>query len=292
MPRSMTAFGRGQAAANQGSWVVEIKTVNSRYLDIQTRMPNGLMALEDRIKKAVEAVLDRGRVTVMLNAAGAVEPPPRLVLNLPLVKEYARVLDELKAELGIASDPGLGPFLANRDIIQVEDAQPDYERMWKDVEPAVQEALAGLIEMREKEGKTLAKDLSARLERLAVLFEQTAANAPQIVHNYRERLRERLAVLMEDADPDPQRVALEVAVIADKCDITEEAVRARSHLKQFAGIMAGEGPVGRKLDFLVQELNREANTMGSKSPDAESSSLVVEIKAELEKIREQVQNLE
>ena len=288
----MTAFGRGQAAANQGSWVVEIKTVNSRYLDIQTRLPNGLMALEDRIKKAVEARLDRGRVTVMLNAAGAVEPPPRLVLNLPLVREYARVLGELQTELGIGSDPGLGPFLANRDIIQVEDAQPDYDRMWLDIEPAMAEALSGLMEMRENEGETLARDLLERLARLAVLFEETAANAPQIVHNYRERLRERLAVLMDDADPDPQRLAMEIAVIADKCDITEEAVRARSHLEQFEGILSGEGSVGRKLDFLVQELNREANTMGSKSPDAESSRLVVEIKAELEKIREQVQNLE
>lgn len=288
----MTAFGRGQAPATEGSWVVEIRTVNSRFLDQHLRTPPGLAGLDERIKKYVATRLDRGRVSLGVKALGGAEPTPSLVLNKPLVREYRRVLKELAKELGVERDPGLGPFLTNRDLVQVEDADPDLDLIWQQIKPALDQALDGVVEMRGQEGDILARDMSQRLEVLGELFKQVAARSPEIVEGYRQRLNERLEKLLNNSEVDPQRVAYEVAILADKCDITEEAVRAASHLKQFARFLDEDAPVGRKLDFLVQELNREANTMGSKTPDADAAQLVVDIKAELERIREQVQNLE
>ncbi|MBI5523092.1 MAG: YicC family protein [Desulfarculus sp.] len=292
MIKSMTAYGRGQAPAGEGSWIVELRCVNSRFLDPHLRLPSGLAGLEDRVKKYLGERLTRGRINLTVSASGAVEAPPRLVLNRPLVREYRRVLEELKSELGVESDPGLAPFLANRDLILVEEATPDLEAIWRALEPALSSALGEAEDMRRAEGSALALDLAERLARVEELFKQAAARSPEIVENYRQRLNERLAKLMELPEVDPQRLALETAVIADKCDVTEEAVRAQSHLEQFRAFLGVAEPVGRKLDFLIQELNREANTMGSKSPDATASQVIVEIKTELERIREQVQNIE
>jgi len=290
--KSMTGYGRGQAPAGEGCWVVELRTVNSRFLDPHLRLPSGLIGLEDRVKKYLGERLSRGRASLTLTSSGAVIAPPRLALNRPLLREYRRVLDELREELGSDDDPGLAPYLANRDLILAEDETPDLDVLWAQVLPALDQAIAQADAMRAAEGAALAQDLGERLERLEALFSQAAARAPEIVQNYRQRLGERLAKLMETPEVDPQRLALEVAVIADKCDITEEAVRARSHLEQFRSFLRAPEPVGRKLDFLLQELNREANTMGSKSPDAGASQLIVELKAELERVREQVQNIE
>ena len=292
MIKSMTAFGRGQAPTEGGAWIVELRAVNSRYLDTHLRVPPVMAGLEERIKKHLAARMTRGRVNLTIKASGAAEGAPRLVLNRALVHEYKRVLQELKQELGLEEDPGLGPFLGNRDLILVEEATPDLEALWDQVRPALDAALDEAEAMRRAEGHSLAADLSARLDHLEQLFKQAAAQAPAVVENYRQRLQDRLAVLLDDPNPDPQRIAYEIAILADKCDVTEEAVRAASHLEQFRDFLRAEKPVGRKLDFLIQELNREANTMGSKLPDAEAAGLVVEIKAELERIREQVQNIE
>ncbi len=290
----MTAYGRGQAPAGEGgSWVVELRTVNSRFLDLHLRMPPGLAGLEDRIKKYLEGRLARGRVNLFIKPCGAAEPAPRLVLNRPLVREYRRVLEELRQELGISDPPGLETFLSQRDLVLAEEADPDLDRLWSELEPALEQCLEGVEAMRAREGESLARDLARRLDRLEELFDQVTARTPEILENYRQRLNQRIAQLLENPDQvDPQRIAQEVAILADKADITEEAVRARSHLAQFRRMLASPGPVGRKLDFLLQELNREANTMASKSPDADAAQQVVEIKAELERIREQVQNLE
>lgn len=288
----MTGYGRGQSDQGEGSWAVEIKTVNSRYLDFHLRLPPGLMSLEERIKKFVGNRLTRGRVNLNLSAIGAVGTAPRLVLNKPLVREYQRVLGELQQELGINQEPGLMPFLHNRDLILNQEEGPDPESLWQQVEPALSSALDELEQMRAVEGQTLADDLAARLEAVDRLFAQAAARSPEVVSAYQERLAERIAVLIADTEPDPQRLALEVAIIADKADITEEAVRAASHIEQFRAFLQNDDPVGRKLDFLLQEMNREANTMGSKTPDAAAGQVIVELKGELERIREQVQNIE
>jgi len=290
--KSMTAFGRGQAQAHDGAWVVELRCVNSRFLDPHFRLPHGLAGLEDRIKKALAVRLTRGRINIAVKAAGAVEAPPKLILNKPLVHEYKRVLEELKTELGLSGDPGLGPFLANRDLVLVEDASPDLDQLWAELEPAFSQALDEVEAMRSTEGANLAKDLAERLDLLEELFSQAAAQAPLVVENYRVKLKDRVAQIMADLEPDANRLAMEVAILADKCDVTEEAVRAQSHLAQFREALEASEPVGRKLDFLLQELNREANTMTSKLPDAKASQLCVDIKTELERLREQVQNIE
>jgi len=290
--KSMTGFGRGQAPARDGAWLVELRCVNSRFLDSHFRLPHGLAGLEERIKKLLASRLTRGRINIAVKATGAVEVPPKLLLNKPLVHEYRRVLDELKAELGMTSEPGLGPFLSNRDLILVEEASPDMEQLWAELAPALNQALDEVDVMRAAEGANLAQDLAERLELLDRLFSEAAAQAPQVVENYRNKLKDRIAQLLADTEPDPQRLALEVAILADKCDVTEEAVRAQSHLVQFREALQATEPVGRKLDFLLQELNREANTMTSKLPDAKASQLCVDIKTELERLREQVQNIE
>jgi uncharacterized protein (TIGR00255 family) len=292
LPRSMTAFGRGQAPAGEGHWVVEIRTLNSRFLDFHPRIPSGLNALEERIKKHIAKNLTRGRVNLSIRASGAAEPPPKLSLNRPLVRAYRKVLDELRGELKLDCSLGLEPFLGNRDIIVTEDEAPNLKEIWAGLEPALNQAISGLQAMRQAEGNALVADLNQRIDLLAGLFAKVAERTPEIVKGYRDRLNQRISELLDNHEPDPQRLAMEVAIVADKCDVAEEAVRAQSHLEQFRGFLAQNEPVGRKLDFLIQELNREANTMGSKSPDADASALVVEIKAELERVREQVQNLE
>ena len=293
MIKSMTSFGRGQAPAGDGTWIAELRTVNSRFLDPHLRLPSSLAGLEERVKKYLGARFSRGRVNLSLSLTGAPEAQPRLVLNRPLLAQYRRVLEEMRAELDLSgSEAGLLPFLNNRDLIMAEESDPDLEQIWNQIEPALAGALDEAEDMRTTEGASLAQDLTQRMERLRELFAQAAARAPEVVDNYRKRLQDRLARLTEEVEVDPQRIALEVAVLADKCDVTEEAVRAQSHLDQFATFLAATEPVGRKLDFLLQELNREANTMGSKLPDASASQLVVEMKAELERIREQVQNIE
>ncbi len=288
----MTAYGRGRAPLGQGSWTVELRSVNSRFLDLHLRLPSELGGLEDPVKKFVSARMTRGRVNLSVSFSGSLESAPQLRLNLPLLHEYRRVLEELRQELDSQSDPGLGPFLSNRDLILSEDSTPDLDALWRSLEPAMEQALAEAEQMRVAEGAALAQDLAERLDKLQEFFRQAAERSPEIVENYRQKLHERIAKLLDDPHPDPQRLALETAIIADKCDITEEAVRAQSHLEQFRVFLGSAEPVGRKLDFLLQELNREANTMGSKSPDAQASRVIVEIKTELERLREQVQNLE
>ncbi|MGD9123826.1 MAG: YicC/YloC family endoribonuclease [Desulfarculaceae bacterium] len=292
MPKSMTAFGTGKAPAPDGEWVVEVSTVNSRFLDYHLRLPPALSGLEERIKKLVASRLSRGRVSLIVKASGAAQPSPRFVLNRPLLKEYQRVLEEIRQEIGLKEEPDLIHFLNNRDLILVEEQSPDHDLLWAELEPALRQAVDGIESMRISEGMALAADLGPRLQRLEDLFRQVAASSDRIVENYKQRLEERLSQILNSAEVDPQRLAYEVAILADKCDITEEAVRAQSHLDQFKNFLEQDEPVGRKLDFLTQELNREANTMGSKTPDAEAAQLVVELKAELERVREQIQNLE
>ncbi len=293
MIKSMTGYGRGQTAVADGQWIVEFRTVNSRFLDVHLRAPSGILALEDRIKKAIGARISRGRVNISITASGAVEATPKLVLNKPLFDQYREVVRQVETELGMDRPVGAWPYLNYRDMILTEEQTPDLDNTWSQLEPAINMALDEAEQMRVAEGESLKQDFITRLERLDGLFKEVAKRSPEIVENYRQRLLERVAKLMNgDMEPDPERLATEVAIIADKCDVTEEAVRAQSHLEQFQTFLADAEPVGRKLDFLLQELNREANTMGSKSPDAAASSVVVEIKAELERLREQVQNIE
>jgi uncharacterized protein (TIGR00255 family) len=294
MIQSMTAFGRGSSPYEAGTWVVELKCVNSKFLDYQLRLPASLGALEERIKKHVAVRLSRGRVSLFINLNGAAAARQKLSLNLSLLAQYKKIAARLQKEMGDDFEkPGLSFLLNNRDVVISDEDAPDTEEIWQSLAPALEQALEEACAMRAAEGEYLARDLSQRLDLLAGLLEEMEGITPRIIANYQERLRERIAKLLDQGLPElEQRLAQEVAITADKCDISEELVRARSHLAQFRTFLQAAEPVGRKLDFLVQELNREANTMGSKSPDARAINLVVSLKAELERIREQVQNIE
>ena len=293
MIKSMTAFGRGYAPLGTGNWLLEIKCVNSKFLDFQLRIPASLNALEDRLKKHIGHYLNRGRISVFISVNGATINNVKLTLNHELLAEYKKILQQLEQEMGAGFEkPNLGILLTNRDIVINEEDVLDNETMWNSLLPALTQALEDAGAMRVAEGEFLANDLRQRLDAIELMVGQIEKVSPQIVANYKQRLQERIAKLLDDIEPDRERLAHEVAIAADKCDISEEVVRARSHINQFRGFLQSDEPVGRKLDFLVQELNREANTMGSKSPDVDAINVVVACKAELEKIREQVQNIE
>ena len=291
--KSMTAFGRGRASVGEGFWLVEIKCVNGKFLDCQLRAPVSLNPLEERIKKHAGQQISRGRVNINISLSGAPETQPSLKLNLPLLREYRKIWAELEAELGYKLEaPGLSAFLHNRDLVLAEECAPDAERLWEQLRPALDQALSEAEAMRQAEGRNLSEYLQARLNELERMLGELARLAPRIVEHYHERLQARVARLLDKVELNPERLAQEVALMADRCDISEELVRAASHLQQFRGFLRTPGPVGRKLDFLAQELNREANTMGSKSPDTGAQGLVLDVKAEIEKIREQIQNIE
>jgi uncharacterized protein (TIGR00255 family) len=290
----MTAFGQGGSPYETGTWSVELKCVNSKFLDWQVRLPASLNALEERIKKYAAARLSRGRVSLFITLNGTAVARQKLSLNLPLLAQYKKIAAQMKAEMGDDFEkPGLSTLLGIRDLVISDEDAPDTEAMWQSLIPALDQALDEACAMRSAEGEYLAQDLNQRLDVLAGLLEEMEEITPQIIAGYQNRLRERIARLLDQDAPEmEQRLAQEVALTADKCDISEELVRARSHLAQFRTFLSSAEPVGRKLDFLVQELNREANTMGSKSPDTRAINLVVSLKAEMERIREQVQNIE
>jgi uncharacterized protein (TIGR00255 family) len=291
----MTAFGRGSAPYGDGAWQVELKCVNSKFLDCQLRAPASLAPMEEGIKKYIGSRLKRGRVNIFIALKGVTAASQTLSLNRPLLEEYKKVAAQLQAELGTGfTKPDWACLLTNRELVLSSEKEEDEQSIWDSLSPALEQALAEACAMRQAEGAYLAEDLTGRLTLLAGVIDQLEEISPLIITTYQQRLQERISkLLQEPITPElQQRLAQEVAVVADKCDISEELVRTRSHLAQFRSFLQAEEPVGRKLDFLTQELNREANTIGSKSPDARAMNLVVSLKAELERVREQVQNIE
>lgn len=293
MIKSMTAFGRAEKTAEGTSYTVEMRCVNRRYCEISVRMPHQLATLEERIKKQVAANVLRGRVDVVVKVKGGAEKVPEIEVNLPLAKAYYRALSELNETLETTEKVGLQTLLSLEGIITAVEPEVDLEKTWSALSSCIDEALKGVDAMRISEGHALCHDFEKRLQSIEDSLSRIKALAPSVLSEYHSRLKERVTVLTDgNVELDPSRLAQEAAFLADKSDITEEIVRAESHLKQFRTIMESEGAVGRALDFLLQELNREVNTIGSKAGDAELSHIVVGLKSELEKIREQVQNVE
>ena len=292
MVKSMTGYGKAEHATGTGRVIVEIRSVNHRYGEMTIKMPRTWLALENEVKKCVATRIKRGKVDVFVQretGAGEASLPQA---NLPLARAYFAALLALKEELGLDEPVSLDQIAAQKDVLVSGEAEVNADELQEELLSVVNAAVDNLEAMRSREGETLLADIRQRRELLASLIEGIAARAPQVPAEYAVRLRERLAQLLRDAAVDEGRLAQEVALLADRSDITEELVRFRSHLEQFdAALKMGE-PVGRKLDFLLQELNREANTIGSKANDAEVAAAVVALKAELEKIREQVQNIE
>jgi len=288
--RSMTGFGQGRAEAEGTFFRVEMRSVNNRFREVVVKMPRYLMPLEDRIKGEVGEEVARGRVEVYINLEGG-RSFKRPSLDLELAQGYLKALQELQDRFRLPGRPDLPLMAGFREIIDLAEEPPDASLLWPGLRAALQEALAGLTEMRRAEGEKLALDLAARVELLKTFTAEMEAAAPLIVEANLQRLKERIETLAGQ-NLEPERLAQEAAVLADKSDVTEELVRLRSHLDQFQRYLEEGGSIGRKLDFLVQEIHREINTSGVKLNQAELAQKVVEAKAELEKIREQIQNLE
>jgi len=293
MLKSMTAYGSGRCFTPEGgNWHVELRTINSKFFDPYLRLPSSISGLEDRIKKYLHRQFIRGRIILTITASGNISISPRLVLNLELVKEYNRIFKELKHELGIEAKLDLVSFLFNNDIVNEEEKFFNLDTLWLTLEPALVRALDEAKAMRIVEGNILSKYFFERLDKLVECVNEIGNRSFNIIEKYRLRLQKRISKLVRNVKLDPQRIAMEVAIIADRCDITEEVTRIISHLEQFRFFLQSEKPVGRKLDFLIQELNREINTIGNKSIDVYTVKLIVDIKADLERMREQIQNIE
>jgi uncharacterized protein (TIGR00255 family) len=292
MIKSMTGYGKAELSTGTGRVVVEIRSVNHRYGEMTIKMPRTWLALENEVKKCVSARIKRGKVDVFIQretGGGGANLPQ---VNLPLARAYLAALLKLKEDLGLDEPVTLAQVIAQKDVLASGEAEVEAEELQEELMSVVSAAVDSLEAMRAREGEALLSDIRQRRELLASLIERIAARAPQVPAEYAVRLQERIAQLLRETAVDEGRLAQEVALMADRSDVTEELVRFRSHLGQLdAALRLGE-PVGRKLDFLLQELNREANTIGSKANDAEVAAAVVALKAELEKIREQVQNIE
>lgn len=288
---SMTGYGSFRREAAGREMTIELKAVNHRFLDVNLRLPRGLLFLEDSIRKMLSARLSRGHVDVFVTYRNAREDAREVSVDTGLAIAYATVLDKLAACVHLSDDRSLSQIAALPDVLTISEGAEDQPAVTSLCTEALEGAVCALVSMRLCEGKALADDIARRLETLLSLTRRIGERAPEVVRDYQSRLSLRIEELL--ASPaDPQRLAMEVALMADRAAIDEELVRLVSHIAQMQGCLTLAEPVGRKLDFLVQELNREVNTIGSKASDLTITTLVVEAKAEIEKLREQVQNIE
>jgi uncharacterized protein (TIGR00255 family) len=292
MLRSMTTFARVDIPEEGWISTMELRSVNSRYCDVNSRVPKVLTPLEDRMKKLVQRRLKRGRIDLYVQMDSRAAERPVFEPDLELGRSYLVAVRQLADTLGLEGAIDISTILASvRDVIVVKEREQDLEESWGKIEKAVEKMLDRAEAMSRQEGAVLEQDLVARLHRIEELVERISARSAEHVLEARQALRERIQAILNDVAMDEARMALEIALLADRLDITEEIVRARSHAGQFKSLLSEDGAVGRRLDFLLQELFREVNTMAAKSSDAEISHVVVEIKGELEKMREQVQNV-
>lgn len=299
MLRSMTGFGRGNFESQTFNICVEMKSVNSRYSEINIRLPRFLNPLEDGIRKEIQKSISRGKVDVFISADYEVGDNVKLQVDAGLALAYHNALKEIAQAVQLDAN-SMGPgqeisFLAKTpEVLKLKEGLFDVEEVRPQVMATVQEALQGLLEMRQAEGANIKKDFLFRADKVLELVTAIEERSPQVVAEYQEKLRQRLQETLdkENIKVDPDRILQEVAIFADKTAITEEIIRLKSHVKQFKAMLESAEPVGRKLDFLIQEFNREANTIGSKGNDCGIAQTVIDLKAEIEKIREQVQNIE
>ncbi|MSN26724.1 MAG: YicC family protein [Geobacter sp.] len=292
MLKSMTGYGKGEAASPQGNFTVEIRSVNHRYGEVSVRLPRSFMALENDVKRLVSSVLKRGKIDVFVQweetaAAGALTQ-----IDLAAARGYYESFSKLADELQLSRDLPISLILSQKGVVKDSTVSIDEAELQPLLFSAVQSAVVAIDAMRTREGDALEIDLLARRRQISEWTDQIGVRTPQVVAEYRQKLRTRLEQLLEGSELDEARLAQEIALMADRSDITEELVRLASHFSQFDEALGLTEQVGRKLDFLMQEMNREVNTIGSKSNDAELTALVVRIKAEMEKMREQVQNVE
>ena len=292
MGLSMTGYGRARLTLHGRDITVEIKSVNSRYFEYSSRLPRGYSFLEDKLKKLVNGKIARGKAELNLTIVNVEAPDTVITPNVELARQYKAAMDEMARQLGMRNDVTLSGLCRFPDMFSAVHAEADEAELWQDVQAVAAAALENFVAMRAAEGAKLREDVLARLctlEKDVGVIEQTSAAR---VQKYTDKLYARLKELLDGRDIDDARILTEAAIFADKTAVDEETVRLRSHIRQYRDILALSEPVGRKLDFLTQELNRETNTIGSKCNELDITRVVVEMKGEIEKIREQIQNLE
>lgn len=287
----MTGYARVEGRIDNRRCVIELKTVNHRFCDINLKLPKMLGPHELTIKKFVESKITRGRVDATVQVENGEDAKVHLGLNFSLAQEYYVLLSQLKKELSLAEDVSLLHILSLKDVISVEKIEESFER-WDELEFLLESVLTNLNEMRESEATSMRKDLEHRVKRVHQLISEIETHSSQLTTSYREKLLKRFRQLDLACKLDEARVLTEIFFLAERADITEEILRTKSHLQQLQDVLDSSGAIGRKLEFILQELNREINTIGSKSSEILISHAVVEIKSDLEKMREQVQNIE
>ncbi len=292
MANSMTGFGRGEASGQGYQFTVELKAVNHRFLEVVVRLPKNFMSFEEPMRKMVQEKLQRGRVEIYINIAQTEEKKRLAKVDKELALSYDKSLKELALSLHTAYEVDIYRLAALPEVLSLEEAETDLDKLWPVCAEALAAALEHFVRMRAMEGLKLTEDLLGRLDFLAASLEKIEQRSDSVVADYQKRLRERVQALLGETVLDEARLANEVAFFADRASITEEIVRFHSHLEQSRKALKSSDAVGRKLDFLIQEMNREINTIGSKANDLGISQVVIDVKSELEKVREQVQNLE
>lgn len=292
MIKSMTGFGRQEEVTSGRSILVEIKSVNHRFFEFSCRAGHGYGFLEEKLKSYLQQRLARGKVDVYVSVETLEDHDVQIAVNHGMAAGYVAALRELCRTYQLQEDISVSTLARFGDIFSVQRAPEDEDALWEDVRAVTDKALDSLLQMRAAEGEKLCVSLREHAAAILQLVEQIEARSPETVQAYQARLRARLQEVLQDQAIDEQRIVTEAAIFADKVAVEEETVRLRSHVAQFLTMLESQEPVGRKLDFLVQEMNREANTIGSKCADSQIAYAVVELKAEIEKIREQIQNIE
>ena len=293
MAISMTGFGRGEYKDDNYYFLVECKTINHKYCDINIRLPRKISFLEDKARNFVKNHIKRGRVDIYIKLDLLGSEDVNLKFDESLANQYVNILKEIRDKYDLVDDISVMNIAKFPEIIKTEEKEEDEDLLWSMLSKALEQTLVNLTEMRSEEGKILANDVLERCELLRNIIEEVEKYSYTVVLDYKEKLNNRISEILENPSlVDENRLAQEVAIYADKSSITEEIVRFKSHIEQLKSTIVKNESIGRKIDFLIQEMNRETNTIGSKSSDLNITNLVVEIKSELEKIREQIQNIE
>ena len=292
MIKSMTGFGRAQAAVEGYNITVEIKSVNNRYFDFYAKMPRAFAFLEEKVKSLLSTEISRGKVECSIQIETTADESVIVSVNEPLARGYVNAVGEIAEKFAIKNDLTALSIARFSDVLSITKAPVDEEDLWNKVQCVVKDALASFISMRETEGEKLKADVLSRAGTIISNVSYIEERSPETVKQYSEKLLERMKNVLGDTQIDESRILTEAAIYADKVAVAEETVRLRSHIDQLHTLLSSDEAVGRKLDFLVQEINREANTIGSKAQDVDIARRVIDIKAEVEKIREQLQNIE
>lgn len=304
MIKSMTGYGRARQVLNRRDITVEVRAVNNRYLDCAVKLPRAYLFAEEALKKRVQRAVSRGKVDVFVTVDDSAAGTVRVTVNRELAAQYAAALRELAKAAGYRMEPGIGSAGSGElgavletlarfpEVLAVTKAEADLESVSGDLCAVLEEALEAFNAMRQTEGRKLAEDISFRLDAVETCTAQVEARSPETVAEYREKLLKRMREVLQSATVDEQRILTEAALFADKVAVDEETVRLRSHVQQLRGMLEADTPQGRRIDFLIQEINRESNTIGSKCSDVTIAQVVVSLKAEVEKMREQAQNVE